>query len=240
MSADHGQGWVEMLPRGAIDLSAELERWRKMRDAEVPADAVARMDRANEELDRSHAADHVVQPGDLAPKFTLPNAVGEEVSLDALLATGPVVISFYRGIWCPFCNLEQRALQQQLPRITELGASLVAISGMTPDNSLTMAERLQLTYQVLTDRGLAVARSYGLVFELPGYLQEAYEQLGHPVARFNETADQALPMPGTFVVDKAGRIRFSYANENYMYRADPLDVIRAIEELDRPAVVDRT
>jgi peroxiredoxin len=232
MSADHGQGWVQMLPQGEFELPAELERWRKMRDSEVPADAVARMDRANEELDRSRATDHVVRPGDLAPKFTLPNAVGAEISLDALLEKGPVVISFYRGTWCPFCNLEQRALQQHLPRITELGASLVAISGMTPDNSLTMVERLHLTYEVLTDNGLAVARSYGLVFELPDYLQEAYEQLGHPLTRFNGTTDQTLPMPGTFVVDKGGYIRFAYANENYMHRADPLKVIGALEGLD--------
>lgn len=232
MSAHDGQGWVKMLPQGEFELPVELERWRKMRDSEIPADAVARMDRANEELDRSRVTDHAVRTGERAPKFTLPNAFGVDVSLDELLEKGPVVISFYRGTWCPFCNLEQRALQQQLPRITELGASLVAISGMTPDNSLTMAERLHLTYEVLTDTGLAVARAYGLVFELPDYLQETYEELGHPVTRFNGTTDQTLPVAGTFVVDRAGRIRFAYTNANYMHRADPLDVIRTLEELD--------
>lgn len=231
MSDDHGQDWVKMLPDGPFDLAAELARWRRMRDSEIPADVVPLMDRANEELAQSPVIAEIAQVGSLAPKFTLPNAVGERVSLDGLLEKGPVVISFYRGIWCPFCNLEQRALQRHLPRIAELGASLVAISGMTPDNSLSMVERLQLTYEVLTDAGLAVARSYGVVFELPEYLREIYERLGHPVTRFNGTSDQTLPIPATFVVDRARVIRFAYANPNYMYRADPADIIGVLEDL---------
>jgi peroxiredoxin len=231
MNDDHGQSWVRMLPEEPFELLAELERWREMRDSEVPAGLVARMDRATEELAQSQVTDHVAQVGSVAPGFTLPNAIGGKTSLDALLKKGPVVISFYRGVWCPFCNLEQRALQQHLPRITGLGASLVAISGMTPDNSLSMAERLGLTYEVLTDTGLAIARSYGLVFDLPDYLQEAYEQLGHPVTRFNGTTDQTLPIAGTFVVDRGGVIRFAYANANYMHRADPADIIGVLEEL---------
>jgi hypothetical protein len=105
-----------------------------MREVVMPAEVVARMDRATTELAASRILTEVAVLGSRAPAFVLPDAVGEEVSLDRLLARGPVVISFYRGVWCPFCNLEQRALQQNLPQITALGASLVAISGMTPDH----------------------------------------------------------------------------------------------------------
>ena len=228
MSETHEQQWIAKLPEGPFDLTKELARWRELREMVMPADVVARMDRATTELTASRILTDVAAVGSQAPGFVLPNAVGEEVSLHRLLARGPVVISFYRGVWCPFCNLEQRALQQHLPQITALGASLVAISGMTPDNSMSFVERLGLTYEVLTDAGLRVARRYGLVFEVPEYLREAYARMGHPVSRFNGTVEHALPIPATFVVDAGGIIRFAYANTNYMYRADPADVLAAL------------
>jgi peroxiredoxin len=231
MTNNHEEEWVSLIPDGPFELAEELDRWRRLREVAVPADVLARMDRANRELAVSHSAGRVAQIGSPAPGFTLPNAIEKLVSLDQLLDDGPVVISFYRGIWCPFCNLEQRALQQCLPQITELGGSLVAISGMTADNSLSMADRLGLTYEVLTDAGLGVARSYGLVFDLPEYLQTAYEESGHPVPQFNGTADHALPIPGTFVIDSSGVIRFSYANPNYMHRADPADIVATLQTL---------
>jgi peroxiredoxin len=231
VSDNHEEQWIAKLPAGPFDLTKELARWREMREVVMPADVVARMDRATTELAASRIPTEVAALGSRAPAFMLPNAVGEEVSLDRLLARGPVVISFYRGVWCPFCNLEQRALQQNLPQITALGASLVAISGMTPDHSMSLVERLGLTYEVLTDSGLLVARRYGLVFELPEYLQEAYAAMGHPIPQFNGTAEHTLPIPATFVVDTGGIIRFAYANPNYMHRADPADVLAALVTL---------
>jgi peroxiredoxin len=131
----------------------------------------------------------------------------------------------------PFCNLELHSLEQYLPRIEELGASLVAISGQTPDNSLLMAEKNELTYEVLSDAGLTVASSYGLVFRLPDYLQEAYEQLGHPIPMFDGAGQQTLPIPATFVVDRDGIVRFAYANPDYTHRADPDDIVATLESI---------
>jgi peroxiredoxin len=189
------------------------------------------MDKATAELIQSKLADQVAGVGSEAPGFSLPNATGQQVTLSQMLTRGPVVISFYRGVWCPFCNLEQRALQQHLPQISELGASLVAISGQTPDNSLSMAEKNELTYEVLTDIGLTVASSYGLVFRLPDYLQEAYEQLGHPVPMFDGPGQQTLPIPATFVADRDGIVRFAYANPDYMHRADPKDILATLKSI---------
>jgi peroxiredoxin len=231
VSDNHEQEWVEKLPLGPFDLTNELARWRELRDVVVPAHVAAQMDRATMELAASQILTQVVAVGGQAPSFVLPNAVGKQVSLDQLLARGPVVISFYRGVWCPFCNLEQRALQQALPQITALGASLVAISGMTPDNSMSMVERLGLAYEVLTDAGLIVARRYGLVFELPEDLREAYSRMGHPIPHFNGTTEHTLPIAATYVVDNDGIVRFAYANPNYMHRADPADVLAALAAL---------
>ncbi|TCC50413.1 AhpC/TSA family protein [Kribbella pittospori] len=219
------------MPAGQFDLTKELGRWRELRDLAIPDDVAAAMDRATVALAASGLGGEIVSVGSRAPGFVLANAAGDKVSLEDLLARGPVVISFYRGVWCPFCNLEQRALQQALPQIVEHGAALVAISGMTPTNSTAMIEQNGLTYEVLTDPGLLVARSYGLVFELPEYLRQAYARLGHPIPRYNGTTEHTLPVPATFVVDSAGVIRFAYAVPNYMYRADPAHVIAALAAL---------
>jgi peroxiredoxin len=219
------------LPVAPFDLIQELDRFRNMRDDVIPADITRLMDKATAELIQSKLADQVAGVGSEAPGFSLPNATGQQVTLSQMLTRGPVVISFYRGVWCPFCNLEQRALQQHLPQISELGASLVAISGQTPDNSLSMAEKNELTYEVLTDIGLTVASSYGLVFRLPDYLQEAYEQLGHPVPMFDGPGQQTLPIPATFVADRDGIVRFAYANPDYMHRADPKDILATLKSI---------
>lgn len=220
-----------LIPDRTYDLTVELARLRRLRGKVIPPDVVAHMDQATMALVGSRATDRAVHVGTRAPHFTLPNTAGKDISLERLLNEGAVVLSFYRGVWCPFCNLELRALQQSAAEITRLGARLVAISGQTPDNSLSMAEKNGLTYEVLSDVGLTVARSYGLVFELPEYLQADYRELGHPLSQFNGTDQNTLPIPGTFVIDPAGIVRYAYVNPNYMYRADPAAVIAALRTL---------
>jgi peroxiredoxin len=218
-------------PDEPFDLMAELERFRNMRNSVIPESITSLMDQATGELIKSGLAGQVIPVGGMAPGFSLPNISGEWVTLDQVLSRGPAVVSFYRGVWCPFCNLEQRALQQHLPQITGLGASLVAISPQTPDNSLSMAEKNGLTFEVLSDVGSAVADSYGLVFRVPDYLQDAYDQLGHPLPLFNGASRQSLPIPATFVVASDGIIRFAYANPDYTYRADPEDVLATLKSI---------
>src|ERR1700733_13830973 len=216
MASDHDEpDWVQRLPAGSFDLTEELGRWRDMRDAVVPADIADDMDKAPAELAGWGRAGRGATGGPLAER----------------LGPGPVVLSCYRGIWCPFCNLELRALQQALPEITALGATLIAVSGMTPDKSLAMTQRSDLSYDVLTDAGLSVASSYGLVWKVPGYLQDDYARRGHPIEKFNGPGEPVLPIPATFVVNTDAIIRFAYANPDYMYRADPADVIRALRNL---------
>lgn len=220
-----------LIPDRVYDLTVELARLRSLRDEVIPPAVAAHMDQATKALDESNAADRAVRVGDRAPDFTLPNIAGNDISLERLLNEGAVVVSFYRGIWCPFCSLELRALQESAAEFTRLGGRLVAISGQTPDNSLSTAEKNGLTYEVLSDVGLTVAKSYGLVFTLPDYLQADYRELGHPVSKFNGTDQNTLPIPGTFVIDPAGIVRYAYVNPNYMYRADPTAVIAALRTL---------
>jgi peroxiredoxin len=222
--------WTGHLPPDEFDLPAELNRFRELRDQTLPPEMTARMDRAARELAQAHLADRAARVGDVAPGFRVADGTGGEVSLAGLLADGPVVLSFYRGMWCPFCSLELRALRQAVPRITALGASLVAVSGQTPDYSALTAERLDLPFTVLSDDGLAVSRSYGLVYELPDYLVEAYDQR-HPIPVFNGTEGNALPVPATYVIDRSGIIRFGFVDPNYTHRADPDAIVDVLETL---------
>src|SRR5438874_389404 len=147
--------------------------------------------------------------GGTAPSFTLPDAQGKQVSLDSLLKEGRVVIAFYRGQWCPYCDLQLRAYQEVLPRIKALGANLVAISPQTPDESLSTAEKRKLEFRVLSDAGNKVARGYGLVWKVPAGLDAIQKGFGVNLTKSDGDASNELPVPGTFVLGADGRIALS-------------------------------
>jgi peroxiredoxin len=221
----------EFFPQGPFDLPVALKMFRDGRDGAVGRDIAARMDRATAELEAIDPLRDMPSAGRAAPLFVLPNHKGSTVGLSELLEIGPVVVVFYRGVWCPYCNLTLRAYQQHVREISELGAMLVAISPQMPDDSLTMVERNDLTYEVLSDVGAAAARAYGLVFRLPRYLQESYQELGHPLPAFNGTGDWELPIPAAFVIDRDRTIRFAQADPDYTRRADPADLLAALRAI---------
>jgi peroxiredoxin len=173
-----------------------------------------------------------LREGDAAPDFALPDAHGQVIALRALLDRGPVVISFYRGGWCPYCNLELRGLQRALPEIVRAGASLVAISPQLPDHSLSTEEKNQLTFPVLSDAGNIVAKRFGIVFTLPAALVHAYKAIGRDLVEMNGEAGAAeLPMPATFVLDKSGAIRLAFVEEDWSKRLDPDIVVDTLRGL---------
>ncbi|MDJ0797941.1 MAG: peroxiredoxin-like family protein [Calothrix sp. MO_167.B12] len=197
----------------------------------LPAEIVDVMLQKTGELENSGITANSLGVGDSAPDFQLPDAVGNIVQLQELLAKGPVVLTFYRGGWCPYCNLELRALQRSLPELEQYNASLVAVSPETPDNSLTTAEKNQLEFAVLSDRGLNVARQYGLVFTLDSELRPIYEQLGIDLPKHNGDESYELPIPATYVIDKEGVIRYAYVNTDYTQRAEPKEIIATVAQL---------
>lgn len=172
-----------------------------------------------------------VEFGERAPDFVLPDATGAEVALEDRLAAGPVVVSFYRGAWCPYCNTELQALQGSLHAIKERGASLVAISPQAPDESLSLVERLELDFDVLSDLDQAVSRAYGLQFELSSALQDIYPNLGMDLTQHNADGSWHLPVPATFVLDPAGVVRARHVDPNYVERMPVEDIVIAIDAL---------
>jgi peroxiredoxin len=190
------------------------------------------MQRAGHELAGSGQAHRALTVGAQAPRFTLPSATGLTLALDDLLTDGPVVLSSYRGAWCPYCNLALRSLQQHHDAITARGARLVAVSPQIPDESLTLTEKHDLAFDVLSDIGSDTAKQYGLAFDLPDDLAAVYDKLGFDLQRVNGGHPRTLPLPATYVVDRAGVIRWAFVNTDYTTRAEPADILDALAALN--------
>lgn len=197
---------------------------------ETPSEIVAAMLRADVTLIASGQARHALRAGDLAPDFSLTGVRSNIVSLSSLRASGPVVISFYRGDWCPYCWLELQALTGLHPEMVRLGASLVAISPQKLDR---MPAR-DIPFLLANDPGSKVAQEFGLAFPLPEELHGIYEQLGHPLSKVNAASDWVLPIPATYVVAQDGRIMLSFVDINYRHRLEPVEIVKCLSGL-RPA-----
>lgn len=172
-----------------------------------------------------------IREGEKAKDFTLKNHVGGDINLYDELEKGPVVLTFYRGSWCPFCNRQLKAYQEILSDIQELGAQLIAISPETPDNTLSMQEKNELEFQVLSDPRGIVSAKYNVLFDVPDYLKSAYEKIDIDLESFNGKANWILPVPATFMIDETAEIRFSHVNPNFMSRLEPYDILRALRNL---------
>jgi peroxiredoxin len=201
---------------------------------------LATMEAATAELRATGIESRALQAGDRAPDLTLPDALHQPVRLSALWERGPLVLVFYRGGWCPYCNLELRAWQQQLGELQRMGAQLVAVSPQTPDNSLSTAEKNALAFPVLSDSALQAATGFGVAFEMPPELVELYSRAGNDLAVLNGNGRWVLPVPATYVVDRDGRITFAHVEADYRQRAEPRDVLAAVAALQNTAFVGRT
>src|SRR5215471_7703740 len=183
------------------------------------------------QLINSAAAENALKEGAQVPDFTLPDARGSAVKLSHLLTQGPVVMTFYRGQWCPYCHLALRAYQQALPHMQAREASLVAISPQTPDHSRALGEKLELTFALLSDMGNQVARQFGLVFIIDEAVRGAYKQVDADLPAFNGTDSWELPMAATFLIDQSGTVRLAFVHADFTRRLDPSVIIALLNEL---------
>ena len=170
-----------------------------------------------------------VQAGDVAPEFILENALGGTVSLRGRLLGGPVVLSFFRGGWCPFCRAELRAISKAAQAVEERGASLLAISPQSLSDSRDMARSEELDIPLLADCAMTVASDYGLAFELPKSLRPAALAGGMVVG--DESAEWRVPMPATYVISTDGLVRYSFLDPNYRNRLDPAVLVSILDRL---------
>ncbi len=217
-------------------LATELKTFLADFATRIPDEIIQTMREADEDLAATGIESRVLRAGDVAPDFSLPNAIGNPVLLSDRLSEGPVILTFYRGGWCPYCNLELRAYQRLLPEITAAGAHVIAVSPQTPDNSFSTKEKNSLAFDVLSDSGSEVAAQFGLAFELPESLKALYTKFGHALPEVNGTNDWKLPMPGTFVIKQDGTILLARASVNYRTRMEPREALEAISLSQRKQV----
>lgn len=196
--------------------------------AQVPAAVIDAIEAANQRLRDAGLAQRAIHRGQTAPDFSLPDATGRTVHSTGLRATGPLVLTFYRGAWCPYCNLELQAWQQHLGELNSLGAKLVAISPQTPDHSLSLAEKHALSYPVLSDTGNRVARQFGLVFTLDDSLRPIYQSFGIDLLQHNGDNSFELPVPATYVIGVDGQVMGSWIDVDYRQRVDPSEVLAVL------------
>lgn len=168
--------------------------------------------------------------------FILPAADGTSVRLHDLLEKGPVVLSFYRGGWCPVCNEQLQSFQEILPNIQDAGAALVAVSPEMPEHAADTALGNELDFYVLSDKNNTVARGYGLIWEVPEDAREGFsnwlkETTGRSLADYNAAEGYELPVPATFVIAPDGAIVYSFIDPDYRKRADNADILDALGRL---------
>ena len=216
-----------------MSLQAKLDAFKADFEAgkppySVPRPVIETMHRATDELITSGAAQRALKAGDKVPSFALRDAAGKTVSLSELLAQGPLTVSFYRGVWCPYCNMELQALQDALPAFRELGAQLVAISPQNAVNSRKSIRANKLDFPILSDPGNETAAAFGLRFALPDYLIELYKNLKNDLPAFNGDTSWTLPMPGRFVIGQDGIIRYAEVNPDYTHRPEPSDMLAVL------------
>ena len=212
-----------------MSLKEQLAEYRAGWYHRVPAERQAIMQRHIDQLRSGAIARTMLKAGDHAPTIVLESAKGATVDVGTLLKKAPVIVTFYRGGWCPYCNLELKAYQDILPEIVAAGASLVAISPEKPDDTVSTAEKNALTFEVLSDVGQKVGRAFGLVYEFTEELKSAYRGFNLDIPARNGTPGEwALPVSATYIIGRDGSIIYAYTDVDYRDRADPRDVLAVL------------
>jgi peroxiredoxin len=219
-------------PEGAqLGLQEQLEAFKAEFARTAPVGRPALYDRKIEELRAGFAHENAIGPGDRVADFTLPDPAGRSVSLTNILNAGPVVVTFYRGGWCPYCNIQLRAYQAILPELTALGARLVAISPQRAEGSLATSEANGLTFDVLSDVGNVVARAFGLVWSLPEELRAALRSNNKALPEINGDESWELPVPATYVIARDGRVALAAVEVDYRKRLEPDAILASLRSL---------
>jgi len=197
----------------------------------APPEVVAIIHKATDDLIATGQADRALKAGARAPEFALPDAHGNLVRSADLLAHGALALTFYRGVWCPYCNLDLQAIQDAAGEIRALGASLVAISPQTAPNRRKSERENELSFPILSDHGNVLANEFGLRYRLPDELIALYKGFGNDLALGNGEDSWTLPMPARYVIATDGVIAYAEVNPDYTRRPDPSELLPVLRRL---------
>ena len=215
----------------ATTLRAQLED-QQAQYAKMAPTVFEVIDKAIADLTASGILDRAVKAGNKAPDFSLPDAVGNMVSLYKELEKGPVILTWYRGSWCPFCNIQLHDYQKALGDIHASGAQLFAVSPELPDSSLSWKEKNELEFVVLSDLGNDVARQYGIVFRIPDSIAASYRKGGRvDLTKFNDDDSLELPLAVTYVIGTDGMVEYAFLDTDWRKRAETSEVVDVVMRL---------
>lgn len=212
------------------ELAAQLLEKKQLFLARADSAKIADYDEGLRAIARAGIIQSALTVGDTAINFTLSNQNRQPVELYTLLNEGPVVLTWYRGGWCPYCNITLAFLQEKLPEFDTAGGRLVALTPELPDSSMSTAEKHALGFDVLSDVGNGVARQYGVVFKLTDEVAARYQK-GFDLHTYNGDASDELPLAATYVIDTSGVITYAFLDVDYRNRAEPSEVLKAIKNL---------
>jgi len=212
-------------------LKEAIDGYNEEKKRKMPAEVLATMAQATEDLIKSGIENRVLRSGDTMPDFELPDQHGRLRRLSDYLSESRVVLNIYRGGWCPYCNMEMKALQDALPEIEASGARLIGMAPEMPDRALETLERHQIKIDILSDQGNRVSESLGLVFELPQALRTIYQKNGLDVPAFNGDDSFKLPLPATYILDRNGVILYDFVNADYTLRLEPAEIVARLAAL---------
>ena len=177
----------------------------------------------------SGVLDKAKKVGEIAPDFELNNALGKPVALSDYLKKGKVVLTWYRGGWCPYCNMTLQQLQREVPGFNANGASLIALTPELPDKSMSTVEKQNLQFEVLSDVGNEIARSYGIVFKLADDVAEIYDA-SFGMRTYNGDDSYELPLAATYIINEDGKIMYAFLDADHRKRAEPSDLTAFLKE----------
>lgn len=195
---------------------------------QLPTEVLEVFGKSIQDLKAKNMEDSSISVGDKFPDFSLQNTSDKTVALKELLQNGKVIIAFFRGSWCPYCNLELKALQDNLKQITGKNVTLIAVSPQTSDYSEELKINHHLEFELLTDKNNALAKQLGITFELQNYVIPTYSSLGIELSEYNENNNNELPVPAVFVIDTNSSIVYKFVDTNYMNR---INIQELIEQL---------
>ncbi len=194
----------------------------------VPPETQAVHARVIADLKAARLAEKVLRVGSKTPAFELKDHNGKTVSSAELSNKGPLVICFFRGRWCPFCVGQLEAMNLLVPQIVQAGASIVAISPQTVQQSFFMVDQHKLRFPLLSDAGNQVARQFGLVYRVPDEQQDIYRRSFVNLPFANADSSWELPIPATFIVDRDGTVLYASVDEDYTQRPEPLEILQQL------------
>lgn len=211
-------------------LQAEIDAYNAVKKQTMPAEVLATMARTTGELKGTGIENRALRAGDRIPDFSLPNQHGQMRRFADYLAKSTVVLNIYRGGWCPYCNLEMKALAGALPEIEAAGARLIGMTPEDPDHAQETAGRLDIGIEILSDAGNAVSERFGLVFSLAEELRPIYLGAGLDIPAYNGDDSFRLPVPATYIIGSDGVIKADFVDADYTRRMEPSEIVALLEQ----------